>query len=139
MPNERMVMNDYLAGWQIEKKPMRPGGRSRSLRSTSPGTPICESGSDILLYWEVKRLQIAKSVFLTCTQPVKVNELWMFLSDNVLHRLIVVFLLSFLWSLVNERKQLPSLRIARRGPTYFKSVYTNVQPTGQRNISQCLF
>lgn len=62
MPNERIVMEDYLAGWQTEKKPMRPGARSRSLRSTSPGTPICESGIDILLYWEVKRLQIAKSV-----------------------------------------------------------------------------
>lgn len=131
-------MDDYLAGWQIEKKPMRPGARSRSLRSTSPGTPICESGIDILLYWEVKRLQITKSVSLTCTQPVKVNELWMFLFDNVLHRLIVLFLLPCLLNLVNERKQLPSLRIARRGPTYFKSVYTNFQPTGQKHVSQCL-
>lgn len=138
MPHGRIVMDDYLAGWQIEKKPMRPGARSRSLRSTSPGTPMCERGIDILLYWEVKRLQIAKGVTLTCTQPFKVNELWMFLFDDVLHRLTLLIVLPFLLSLVNERKQLPSLRIARRGPTYFKSVYTNVQPTGQRHISQCL-
>lgn len=138
MPNERIVMDDYLAGWQIEKKPMRAGAQSRSLRSTSLGIPICESGIDILLYWEVKRLQIAKSVSLTCTQPVKVKELWMFLFDIVLHRLIVLFLLPFLLSLVNERKQLPSLRIARRGPTYLKSVYANVQSTGQRHIRQYL-